>query len=205
MRHLCNSFARKMMPLIVFVAMGILIPLLPAAPAAFAQGAKLDLTALDGLAAKASNVTNVNLDRDALQLAAGHVSGKQQGFLQRLRGVYVRDFEFSKPGEYSRTDVESILKQLRNSGWKSIVNVEDKKNGETTDVCLMSEGGETIGMAVLDAEPKELTVVNLVGPIDLSELGGMGGHFGIPADVLQHRGSASTAEKPSGKSADKNE
>jgi Domain of unknown function (DUF4252) len=205
MRNPVTCYVKRIVPLIVFVAMGILMPILAAAPAAFAQSAKLDLSSLDKLAVKASNVTNVNLDRDALQLASGHVSEKQHNLLQRLKGVYVRDFEFSKPGEYSRSDVDAILKQLRSAGWKGIVNVEDKKSGEITDVYLMSEGGQTVGMAVVDAEPKELTVVNLVGPIDLSEMGNLGGSFGIPAVALHHRGPASTGEKPAGKRAGKNE
>lgn len=196
MKILIHSSARRIVPLMVFVAMGFLIPLVAAVPAAMAQSARLDLSGLDKLAARASNVTNVNLDSDALQLAAGHVSGSQKSMLQKLKGLYVRDFEFSKPGEYTRADVEGILRQLQTAGWKSIVSVEDKKGGETADICVMREGDTTVGMAVVDAEPRELVVVNMVGPIDLSELGGMGGHFGIPPVALEHRASAPPPEKP---------
>ncbi len=198
-----RSLARKLMPLVVFLTLGIFIPLSLAAPAALAQSAKLDLSALDGLAAKASDVTNVNLDSNSLQLASGHVPAKQEQMLKHLKGIYVRSYEFSKPGEYSRSDVEGILKQLRTSGWKSIVTTEDKKSGEITNICVMNEGGETVGMAIVSAEPKELTVVNLVGPINLNELGGMGGKFGIPPGVLQHR--SGPEHTPSGKSGSKPE
>lgn len=166
---------------------------------ACAQEAKINLSGLDKLASKASEVVNVNLEGPALKLAAenmaakGRHSGKKQAeaqMLQRLKGVYVRSYEFGQPGEYSREDVENVLKQLRSGGWTSMVNVEEKKSGETTNIYMMNEGGEAVGMAIVAAEPKELTVVNLVGPIDFSELGSIG-KFGklltVPGAGLQHR------------------
>jgi hypothetical protein len=42
----------------------------------------------------------------------------------------------------------------------------------------MKEGESLIGLAVLVAEPKELTVVNIVGPIELDKLGGLAGLAG---------------------------
>jgi len=37
-----------------------------------------------------------------------------------------------------------------------------------------------VGLVILSAEPKELTVVNIVGPINLDQLSDLGGHLGIP-------------------------
>lgn len=176
-------------------------------PSAYAQSAKLDLSRLDKLASKASKVTDVSLGGPLLKLAAENIAAKKkgekgapiEGVVQQLKGVYVKSFEFSKPGEYSRSDVESILKQIESGGWKAIVRVEEKKSGETTGVYVMEEGGQTVGMAIVAAEPKELTVVNLVGPIDFSQLGGLGslgalgelgalgGNIGNSKPHLQHR------------------
>ncbi len=36
------------------------------------------------------------------------------------------------------------------------------------------------GLVIIAAEPRELTIVNLVGPIDLDRLAGLQGQFGIP-------------------------
>jgi hypothetical protein len=33
---------------------------------------------------------------------------------------------------------------------------------------------------IISAEPKEFTVVNIVGPVDLEKLAGLEGQFGIP-------------------------
>jgi hypothetical protein len=178
--------------------------------AGFAQNARLQLSQLDKLAAKASNVTNVTLDGSLLKLAGQAMSQKAStsnsqkkasaaDLIHRLKGIYVKSFEFDSPGEYSKADLESVTRQLESGGWKSIVHVEEKKSGETTGIYVMQEGGETVGMAIVAAEPKELTVVNLVGPIDLSQLGGLGslgalgqlgdlaGSMGGSNPQLQHR------------------
>ena len=42
------------------------------------------------------------------------------------------------------------------------------------------EGGKVTGLAILNAGPRDLTVVNLVGTVELSSLSELSGHFGIP-------------------------
>lgn len=168
---------------------------------AYSQNAKVDLSRLDKLASKASEVVNVNLEGPTVKLAAENMAAKahtekkmaEGAMLEKLKGIYVRSFQFSQPGEYSRADVENVLKQLRSGGWTSMVNVEEKKSGETTNIYVMNEGGEAVGMAIVAAEPKELTVVNLVGPIDFSQLGSfgkLGKMFSMPGAGLQHRSAA---------------
>jgi hypothetical protein len=53
-------------------------------------------------------------------------------------------------------------------------------------VYVKREGNQIVGLTVLSAEPKELTIVNIVGPIDVEQLSRLGGQFGIPkVDVKQ--------------------
>jgi hypothetical protein len=42
------------------------------------------------------------------------------------------------------------------------------------------ENNASGGLAILVVEPAELTVVNIVGPIDLARLAALQGQFGIP-------------------------
>ena len=174
------KFVRALLPAVMVVCAMAL-----GNAAAWAQNAKLELSQLDKLAAKASNVTNVTLDGSLLKMAGQQMEEKASksksdkkasaaNLVNRLKGIYVKSFEFDQPGEYNKADLESVLNQLESGGWKSMVHVEEKKTGETTGIYVMQEGGETIGMAIVAAEPKELTVVNLVGPIDFSELGSLG-------------------------------
>src|SRR5215813_2951697 len=84
-----------------------------------AQDAKLQIDHLNKLADKAAEVVEVTLDERLLQLAAKFLSNsnpteaKVKEIILGLKGVYVRVFEFDKPGEYSMSDIESIRSQLR--------------------------------------------------------------------------------------------
>jgi hypothetical protein len=168
-------------------------------PPAFAQNPKLDIKNLEPLAKKASEVVDVNLDGTLLKLASKFMTDEddKEGLeiIKNLKGIYVKNFEFDKPGEYSQADVEAIHEQLQRPLWSRIVSAQSKKEGETTEVYLMtpSDGGTILGMAIIDAEPRELTIVNIVGPIDIEKLSSLEGKMGIP-----RLGKLEPAKKPEG-------
>jgi len=143
----------------------------------------LDLKHLDKLADKATDKVEVTLDGSLLKLAAKFLSDdpdevKVKKLVAGLKGIYVRTFEFEKEGEYSAADVTAIRKQL-DSGWSRIVDVVSKKDGENAEVYLKT-GGADGGLAIICAGAKELTIVNIVGRIDLDELSELGGNMGVP-------------------------
>jgi hypothetical protein len=150
------------------------------------QNPKLDFESLEPFAKKASEVVDVNLDGALLKLAARFMTYEddREGLeiVKNLKGIYVKNFEFDKPGQYSPADVEAIRSQLQKPYWSRIVTAQSRHEGETTEVYMMtaSDGGAVLGMAIIDAEPKELTVVNIVGPIDIDKLGQLEGKMGIP-------------------------
>ncbi len=45
---------------------------------------------------------------------------------------------------------------------------------------VRNENKKVTGVAIIAAEPKELTVVNIVGPVDLDSIAELSGHLGIP-------------------------
>jgi hypothetical protein len=146
-----------------------------------ALGQQLDLSRLDGLAAKARESANVNLDADKLRMLSGFVEDKDkaaQKLLSSMRGVYVRSFEFDASGAYNQADLEAIRAQLKGPNWVRVIEV--KERDESAEVWFYSDGGKPGGLAVIAAEPKELAVVNIVGPIDLQTLGKLAGSMGIP-------------------------
>ena len=103
-----------------------------------------------------------------------------------LQGVYVRSFEFDDPKAYSLDDIAIIRKQLSSPGWSKIVSNEEKDrsgNWELQEVYLFQQGGKINGIFILNAEPGELQVVNIVGPIDFEKLGTLGGVLGIPRNI----------------------
>jgi hypothetical protein len=141
---------------------------------------------LDRLAAKASEVVDVTMDANLLQLASRFLSDKNKDDAQvkkligGLKGIYVRSFEFEKTGEYQDSDVEPLRTQLRAPAWSRIVGVRSRKSGENSEVYLRTEGSKIGGLAILVTEPKELTIVSIEGSIDPDQLNELGGHFGIP-------------------------
>jgi hypothetical protein len=145
-----------------------------AACAAQAQRLKLPAS-FDTLAAKATEVADVNLDAAMLAKAAGATSAKesasvQQGPFDKIKGGFVRSYKFAREGEYDQADVEAVRSQLRGSGWACIVNVRDNRKGESAQVCFHASDGKPDGLAVVAAEPKQLTIVNIVGTGDLAQL-----------------------------------
>ncbi|HEY6803171.1 MAG TPA: DUF4252 domain-containing protein [Pyrinomonadaceae bacterium] len=150
-----------------------------------AQGPRIQLGNLDHLATKASDTVDVTIDERLIQLAAKVFNEKDDDeaqikkLVQGLKGIYVRSFEFDVDNAYAATDVDSIRAQLREPAWMRILNVTSKKEGNV-EVYLSMNGPDITGLAVLSVEPRELTIVNIVGPVDLEKLTKLEGNLGIP-------------------------
>jgi hypothetical protein len=152
---------------------------------AWAQEIKMPVN-LDALADKADDAVTVTLDKSMLQLA-GKFMGDKDGdgddvrkLLSGLDSIYVRSFEFKHEGEYSMADVEAVRNQLQSPAWGRLVGVRSK-HGENVDVYFKDGGnGHLGGIVVIAAEPKELTIVNIIGTLDPEKLADLGGEFGIP-------------------------
>jgi hypothetical protein len=165
-----------------------------AAAPAYGQQGKIQISQLDRLSDKSVEMIDVTVDESLLQLAAKFLSdkvpdqAKAKELISNLKGIYVRRFVFENEGEYSDGDTDSIRSQLNTPGWSRIVGVRSKKRDRriNVDVFLMSEGSIIRGLAVVATEARALTVVNIVGPIDLEKLSQLEGKFGIPSlDLIQ--------------------
>lgn len=158
---------------------------LGATATAMAQNPRIQTTQLDSLAAKASETVDVNIDESLMALTTKFLSSKDEDekkvkeLVSGLKGIYVKSFEFENEGQYTDADLESIRSQLRNPAWSRIINARSKKEG-TIEVYLMHVGDQVSGLAVLATELKEITVINIVGPVDLDKLTRLEGEFGIP-------------------------
>jgi hypothetical protein len=168
------------------VTVALLVSLLAAPAVVLAQGARLQLDHLDRLAKTAEEQVNVTIDAEMLKLASGFMkSGANDAtvkeMVSELKGIYVRSFKFGGPNAYSADDVNVIRKQLMSAGWARMVTTENKRDGELVEIHSWREGNTSGGLAILVVEPAELTVVNIVGPIDLAKLAALQGQFGVPA------------------------
>jgi len=152
---------------------------------AWAQEIKLPVN-LDALADKADDAVTVTMDKSMLQLAAKFLNDKDgdesdvRKLIAGLDGIYVRSFEFKHENEYSMADVDAVRSQLQTPAWGRLVGVRSK-HGDNVDVYFKNGGnGNLGGIVVIAAEPRELTIVNIIGTLDPEKLADLGGEFGIP-------------------------
>src|SRR3712207_2336041 len=144
--------------------------MMPLCLAAAAFGQQVDLSVLDKLAARAKSSVNVTLDQDKLKFASAFLSNDDSNqaavkdLVAGLKGINVRVFEFAQPGTYAASDLDAIRSQLRATGWSKIVEARDKD--DAAEVFLFQQGKDVGGLAVIAAHPRQLAVVNIVGPVD---------------------------------------
>ncbi len=176
------------------------------------QDSKLPVN-LDKLAARATESVDVTLDESMLQLASKFLSKEDPDEVQvkklvgKLKGVYVRSFEFDKDGQYSQSDVDSIRAQLKTPQWVRIVGVKSVK-GDNSEIYVHRNGDQIAGLMVIASEPRELTIVHIDGQISPEELSELGGHMGIPEmgkSKGKSKGTGSSSGDGKSKSSDKQE
>ena len=157
-----------------------------------AQDGKLNLSFLDRLAERASEKQEVTLDESMLRsvaprlVAPGPKSDAARQVISGLKGVYVRNYEFADNKAYSMDDIQAIRKQLSAPGWMKIVSNQEKgKDGafDLQEIYFFQSNGKMGGIFIINAEPGELSVVNIVGSFDFSDLGALAGILGIPNNI----------------------
>lgn len=174
-------------PFHINIRMPLIALLLVLAPAlvAKAQDSRIQMGSLDHLAAKASQTVDVNIDERLMRMAARLLSDKDDDerevkqLVAGLKGIYVKRFEFEADGQFAAADVETIRTQLRAPGWTRLVNVTSKKEG-ILEVYLLMNAEQVGGLAVLHTNDRELTVVNIVGPVNIDKLAKLEGQLGVP-------------------------
>lgn len=150
------------------------------------EPARLQLTVLDRLEPRANQTLNITLDGKILQLALRFLSDKKPNEVKikeaiaGIRGIYVKRFQFDQDNLFSNADVEPVLSQLRSPLWAQLVEVRSKREGQNIDVYTMIEGGKINGVAIVATDKRQVTVVNIVGPVDVDKLAELRGSFAIP-------------------------
>lgn len=166
---------------------------------------KLQIDNLDSLAGKADHVVDVTIDENLLRLIPSIIlkGGKDDPEAKKIaaiaagfKGVYVRSFEFSGEGQWAESDIAGIRAQLKQPGWSRIVSVKSRKDGQNVEVYMMTDPANLGGLAVIATQPNALTVVNIVGKINLDDILALEGHLGIPDLDIQIGGGDTDDKKP---------
>jgi hypothetical protein len=161
--------------------------------AAVAGDAKLSLPDFQALESKASETVSITLDSSLIAMAARFLdSSKPEDAAARraiagITGIYVRSFTFDSDFAYPKSDVDNVRKQLTAPGWQQLVQVHSRKDHNDVDVYIRVDGNKANGLAIIASEPREFTIVNIVGSVDLQKLHELEGHFGIPQMDLTNK------------------
>src|ERR1700677_2765284 len=113
-----------MRSLSVFTALGSCLFALAAAAQSITPPFPVNLE--KELAARASNYTEVSLDKKMLAFAGKFMDGNAEDvelkqMLATLNGIYVREYKFDTPGQYTTADLEHIRSQFKGSEWSPMV------------------------------------------------------------------------------------
>ena len=166
-----------------------------AAPArAQASGGRLRLEALDRLAPKAAETVNIEIDGFLIKFAGSLLSNEDaderavKELVEGLRGVYVKSYEFKSEGQFSEADLSSVRQQLLAPGWTRLMDVESRGlDFGDAELYVASAGGRVEGLALLVVEPKELTVINIVGVVDVDKLKKLGETLHLPRVTIRRK------------------
>jgi hypothetical protein len=157
----------------------------PAAARAAPLRGQLLLPEFATLADHASEVINVTLDQRLLGMGCRFLStenpeeAKVKKVCTGLHGIFVRHFTFETDFAYPKADIDKVRRQLSAPGWSQMVNVRSKKEKADVDVYVLIEGDKAQGLSIIASQPREFTIVNIVGSIDLEQLHQLS-NFGVP-------------------------
>lgn len=153
-----------------------------------AQQPPFDFKSLDKFDSLTEHKTKITLDSDMLKLAGKFLGADDdkgldpdalKNLVGNLKGIYIRNYEFDKDGQYTQADLEPLRAYLKQQQWTKIVEEQDGK--EISEVYVQPLPNEKFGgVAIIAAEARELTVVYISGALRLSDLEQLGGNLGIP-------------------------
>jgi hypothetical protein len=154
----------------------IVIWMMVAAGTSLAQ--QIDLKAVDKFASKATSKTEIDLDEAMLKSASSFLDDKKSDealvktTTKDLKGVYLRSYEFDQKGVVTQDDLKPILDQLKAPNWSRFLR--NQEDGELTEIWMHSTNGSSDGILLVSSEESELTIINIVGSANLSDLAVLG-------------------------------
>ena len=140
-----------------------------------AESGQLTLPEFRGLESRASESTVVTVGPWLLHFASHFANDHDpdgaatRRVLANIRSITVHSYEFDRDFAYSQADVEAVRAQLRAPNWNRLAQVRSKDR-DNVDVYVSMDNDKTTGLAVISSEPRELTIVNVVGSINPEDL-----------------------------------
>jgi hypothetical protein len=159
----------------------LLLPTLGAA-----QDAKLKLPDFGPLADKATESVNISLNPWLLRIAAASIDDKDpdsaatKKLLAGIKSIEIRSYQFATDSAYSVADIDAVRLQLAAPGWSRLMQVHNRKDREDVDMYILMENDRTNGFALITSEPRQFTIINIVGSISVEDLPRLENHLHLP-------------------------
>ena len=164
---------------------------------------RLMLPEFPALAQKATESVVITLDPALLAMAGHFLDGNNdpqdaatKEIIKGLKGIYVRSYTFDKDFAYEPADLDAVRRQLSAPGWNRLVETRSRKTRADVDIYIMVDNNQAIGLALIASEPRQFTIVNIIGAIDLEKLHKLEGQFGVPKlDIESPKAPAPSTQK----------
>ncbi len=156
---------------------GVLAAALLALPLlAYAGAGQFGLPALPELRARATERIDINLGRRALQFVGWLIDEHDpegaavRRIIQGLTSVRIVSYEFTSDVECPAADLAALRSQLSSPPWTQVVHTQDAARHEDVDIYIATDERKIEGTAIMACEPRELTILHIVGPMDLDQI-----------------------------------
>jgi hypothetical protein len=169
------------MPMVKIALACLLVPAI-----ACAQDAKLKLPEFKSLADKATESVNISLSPWLLRMAGAFIDEKDadsaatKHLLAGIKSIEIRSYQFATDFVYSPSDIAGVRSQLSGPGWNQLMQVHHREKNEDVDMYVLIENNVTKGFALIASQPREFTIINIVGSISPEDLPKLESHLHLP-------------------------
>src|SRR5882724_8546196 len=156
----------------------LLVPALAAA-----QDARLKLPEFKSLAGKATESVNISLSPWLLRMAGSFIDEKDadsvatKHLLAGIKAIEIRSYLFAADFAYSAADIDGVRSQLAGPGWSQLMQVHHRDKSEDVDMYVLIENNVTKGFALIASQPREFTIINIVGSFKVEDLPKLESHL----------------------------
>jgi hypothetical protein len=104
--------------------------------------------------------------------------------VQGLKSVQVRNYRFKESFAYPKTELDALRAQLSQPGWSQLVKVRDRDERKNVDIYIALENRIVSGVTIIASDERELTIVNVIGRVNLDQIEGLRKTFASPDGQL---------------------
>lgn len=150
---------------------------------AAAPTGRLELPAFNDLQRSAKETVDITLGSLPLHIASLLADEEDdqdaKDLLKNVSAVYVRSYQFDTDFAYPVERVQAVRKQLAREGWSPLVQLKEKQQ-HNVDISIALDGEQVKGFAIVATDPRQFTIVNIVGSFDVKQLSKVQDQLGLP-------------------------